>query len=85
MEGWEGMVDDDIIATVEIKARAATSSLEPLLSMSSVSSIARNFGSFAFRQHLSRENVGQVLEQPLVLRVRWARYVPAGETGIVYI
>ena len=75
---------DVVLAAVEIKTKVATSSPGRAVSMTSADVLSCDVGNETFQKYAPREHMAQVMHQLVVLRFRFAVYVVAAETGILY-
>lgn len=84
----EGITNDAgevvVCASVEIKTRVSPISLGEAVRLSSPDIVRCEVGDETFRKYVPREHMAQVLHQLVVLRLRFAIYVCAAETGILY-
>ena len=81
--------DDDftnhlVVASVEIKTRVAPSSLAQVLPLARADIVQCEVGDENFTKYVPKEHMAQVLQQLLVLGIRYAVYVAAAETVIPY-
>ena len=75
---------EDGLAAVEIKTKLALSSLDRAVSLTSADVLFCDVGDETFQNYVPREHMDQVIRQLFVLRFKFAVYVDATETRILY-
>ena len=71
------------VCSVEIKTSIAPSSLSTAVSNASVDLLCIEMGTFAFLDRVPRVNIGQILQQMVVLRVSYVLYVVCSEVALL--
>ena len=74
-----------LLATVEIKKRVASKSLNTALELATGDAVFFEVGDETFRKYIPESHTAQALNQMMILDVNVAIYLAAGETGLLYV
>lgn len=72
------------LAAVEVKTSVSAASLGSILSLACGEVVFCRLGDDKFKQYVSSEHVGQLLQQMTVMHVNFVLYVRCGEAGIIF-
>lgn len=76
---------DVVIASVEMKSGIADSSVDRLIDLVSPEVIFCELGDETFSKWVPEHHIGQLLDQMVVVSLKYALYVAAGENGLAFI